>query len=104
MRKLFEEALQLQITQPWYVSGVALNAATQVLTIWIDFTPVCFEVSDGEPARPPYDVVVQRYQYLDFFQYQCCLEVRVPRVKLPDGALREVTPGWAENLVHWRLE
>ncbi|MFP4012425.1 MAG: transposase [Spirochaetaceae bacterium] len=33
---------------------------------------------------------IKRYRHLNFFQYDCFLEVRVPRVKLPGGSVRLV--------------
>src|SRR5581483_1890856 len=36
-------------------------------------------------------------------QHECCLEVRVPRVKLPEGAVRQVEPPWAGKLAGFTL-
>lgn len=50
-----------------------------------------------------HDTVTKRYRHLNFFQHECQLEVRVPRVKLPDGGVRQVEPGWAGKLAGFTL-
>lgn len=50
-----------------------------------------------------HDTVAKRYQLLNFFQHECFLEVRVARVKLPDGAVRQVEPPWAGKLSGFTL-
>jgi transposase len=47
--------------------------------------------------------VTKTYRHLNFFQHECELEVRVPRVKLPDGSVRQVTPPWAGKLSGFTL-
>lgn len=37
-------------------------------------------------------------RHLNFFQHECYLEVRVPRVRLPDGKVRLVEPVWVGQL------
>jgi hypothetical protein len=51
-----------------------------------------------EGAHPAHDTVTKRYRHLNFFQHECHLEVRVPRVRLPDGGIRQVEPDWAGRL------
>jgi transposase len=48
--------------------------------------------------HPLHDAVIKRYRHLNFFQHECVLEVRTPRVKLPDGAVRLVTPPFAGQM------
>ena len=50
-----------------------------------------------------HDTVTKRYRHLNFFQHECFLEVRVPRVKLPDGSVRQVEPPWAGKLSGFTL-
>jgi transposase len=100
--KLFETALG--IAEPWHVVSVDLDAAGKSLTIGIDFTPGSRFAVAGEPgAHPVHDTVSKRYRHLNFFQHECYLEVRVPRVKLPSGAVRLVEPGWAGKLSGFTL-
>ena len=32
-----------------------------------------------------HDTQIKRFRHLNFFEHECFLEVRVPRIKLPDG-------------------
>jgi transposase len=58
----------------------------------------------GEPGEHPvHDTVTNQYRHLNFFQYECSLEVRVPRLKLPDGSVRQVSPPWAGKLSGFTL-
>jgi len=74
------------------------------LTIQIDFERGSqFEVPGVDGTHPVHDTVTKRYRHLNFFQYECVLEVRVPRVKLPDGLVRQVSPPWAGKLSGFTL-
>ena len=35
---------------------------------------------------------------MNFFQHECCLHARVPRVKLDDGKVRLIAPPWNGKL------
>jgi transposase len=53
--------------------------------------------------HPVHDTQSKRYRHLNFFQHECFLEVRVPRVKLPDGSVRLIEPVWAGKLSGFTL-
>jgi transposase len=100
--KLFETALG--IAAPWYVAGVDFDAAGRKLTIRVDFAAGSrFSVPGVDGEHPVHDTVPKRYRHLNFFQHECFLEVRLPRVRLPDGAVRQVEPGWAGKLSGFTL-
>jgi transposase len=100
--KLFETALG--IATPWYVAGVDFDAAGRKLTIRVDFAAgTRFSVPGVDGEHPVHDTVPKRYRHLNFFQHECFLEVRLPRVRLPDGAVRQVEPGWAGKLSGFTL-
>ena len=46
---------------------------------------------------------MKRYRHLNFFQHECFLEVRVPRVTLPDGNVRQVEPAFVGRLAGFTL-
>lgn len=95
--KLFEAALG--ISKPWYVQGVEFDAADQRLTIQVDFesgSRFAFVGADGK--HPVHDTKTKRYRHLNFFQHECFLEVRVPRVRLPDDSVHLVEPDWVGKL------
>ena len=91
--QLFEAALG--ISKPWYVRSVDFDAARKVLTIGIDFVAGRrFAVPDVAGLHPVHDTQIKRLRHLNFFQHECFLEVRTPRVKLPDGRVAQIAPDW----------
>jgi len=100
--KLFESALG--INAPWSVQSVEFDAAAKRLTVLIDFTPgTRFGVAGHAGLHPVHDTVAKEYRHLNFFQHECHLRVRTPRVKLPDGAVRLVEPEFAGRLSGFTL-
>jgi transposase len=100
--KLFETALG--VGAPWYVAGTDFDAQARTLTIRVDFKPGSrFAVPGVDDEHPVHDTVSKRYRHLNFFQHECFLEVRVPRVKLPDGSVRQVEPPWSGKLSGFTL-
>lgn len=100
--KLFETALGM--SAPWFVAGTDFNVEARTLTIRVDFAPGSrFAVPGMDGEHPVHDTVPKRYRHLNFFQHECFLEVRVPRVKLPDGGVRQIEPPWAGKLSGFTL-
>jgi hypothetical protein len=90
--KLFESALG--IADPWFVASVEFNETARTLTVLIDFKAGSrFAVSGHEGSHGVHDTVTKTYRHLNFFQHECHLQVRTPRVKLPTGSVRLVEPG-----------
>jgi transposase len=95
--KLFETALG--IADPWLVASVDFDEKAKTLTVLIDFkTGTRFSISGHEGAHPVHDTVTKTYRHLNFFQHECHLQVRTPRVKLPNGSVRLVEPDFAGRL------
>lgn len=100
--KIFEAALG--ISAPWYIAGLSFEPGRKELKVVIDFHPGSrFAVAGEDGEHPAHDTVNKRYRHLNFFQHECELEVRVPRVKLPDGSVRLVSPPWAGKLSGFTL-
>ena len=100
--KLFEAALG--VSPPWQVTGADFDLAAKTLTIRVDFIAGSrFALAGVEGQHPVHDTVAKRYRHLNFFQHECFLEVRIPRVKLPDGSVRQVDPPWAGKLSGFTL-
>lgn len=79
-------------------------AAKKTLTILIDFVAgTRFPHPNAAGLHPEHDTQVKRYRHLNFFQHDCYLEVRVPRVKLPDERVVLVEPAWAGKLAGFTL-
>ena len=95
--KLFETALG--IADPWTVASVEFDEKVKTLTVLIDFkTGTRFSISGHEGSHPVHDTVTKTYRHLNFFQHECHLQVRTPRVKLPSGSVRLVEPDFAGRL------
>lgn len=100
--KLFEAALG--IAEPWFIQGVDFDTGKKTLTISVDFIAGSrFSVPGVEGTHSAHDTVTKRYRHLNFFQHECHLEVRVPRVRLPDGGIRQIEPDWAGRLAGFTL-
>lgn len=100
--KLFEAALG--IADPWCVASVEFDEKAKTLTVLIDFKPgTRFAAPGHEGLHPVHDTVPKTYRHLNFFQHECILRVRTPRVKLPDGAVRLVEPEFAGRLSGFTL-
>ena len=81
-----------------------LQRPARVLTIQVDFVAGTHFAAPGAVGEHPvHDTVTKRYRHLNFFQHECFLEVRIPRVKLPDGAVRQIEPPWAGKLSGFTL-
>jgi hypothetical protein len=94
----------LGIAEPWFVQGVDFEANQKTLTIGVDFVAGNrFAVPGIDGIHPAHDTVTKRLRHLNFFQHECYLEVRMPRVRLPDGGIRLVEPDWAGKLAGFTL-
>ena len=101
-KQLFEAALG--VSKPWLVRDIDFDTASKVLTIDIDFAVgTHFAVSAVEGVHPVHDTQIKRLRHLNFFQHECFLEVRTPRVKLPDGRVVLVEPEWFGKLSGFTL-
>ena len=100
--KVFEAALGIGV--PWSVASVDFDEAAKVLTVLIDFKSGSrFAISGHEGVHPVHDTVTKTYRHMNFFQHECVLQVRTPRVKLPSGSVRLVEPDFAGRLSGFTL-
>jgi transposase len=100
--ELFAAALGL--VDPWCVKDVQFDVEMRTLTVSIDFTKGSrFPHKDAEGLHKIHDTELKRYRHLNFFQHECYLEVRTPRVKLPDGRVVTIIPDWAGKLSGFTL-
>ncbi len=91
--------LALGIAQPWKIVSVEFSAPNKRLDILIDFAPGSKFLLGGDSkdktTYPAYDTVEKEWRHLDFFQHECYIKARTPRVKLSDGSIQLVSPPWA---------
>ena len=95
--KLFAKALG--IVEPWYVEGVEFSAEARRLDIRIDFLAGSRFTATGEDGSvsgpfPVHDTVEKQWRHLNFFQHECYLQCRIPRVRTPDGRTLRVKAPW----------
>jgi hypothetical protein len=92
------------ISAPWSVKSVDFDGAAKRLTVLIDFAPATRVGVPGQPGvHPVRDTVAKDYRHLNFFQHECHLRVRTPRVMLPDGSVRLVEQEFAGRLAGFTL-
>ena len=98
MQELFEKALGIE--KPWYVKSLQFDPEAKRLDIAIDFEKgASFEYVDEKSGKvykelKAYDTVQKEWRHLNFFEHECYLKARVPRLKLPDGKVRRAKTPW----------
>ena len=97
-------AAALGLSEPWFVDALDFDDAGRRLVVGIDFRRGArFAHGDAAGEHPVHDTRTRRYRHLNFFQHECVLEVRVPRVRLPDGRVALAEPPWAGQLPGFTL-
>ena len=100
--KIFGTALG--ISSPCFIAGMSFERSQRKVNIRIDFEAGSRFAVPGQTAEHPVHYTVSKtYRHLNFFQHECELEVRVPRVKLPNGKVVLVSPRWAGKLSGFTL-
>lgn len=95
MREIFGQALGIH--KPWYISDVNFDAKIKRLDIRIDFvkgTTFPFEQDGAINEYKAYDTVQKEWRHLNFFEHECYLQARVPRIKTADGKTHLIMPSW----------
>ena len=91
--------MALGLREPWYVRDVSFDEKAKKLTLNVDFTKGSrFPYPDADGLHPVYDTETKTLRHLNFFQHECYLKVRVPRVELPNGSVRLAEPEWVGKL------
>lgn len=96
MQELFQMALN--VTNPWYIKDLEFDSEAKRLDIYLDFQKgSTFTYKDDEKeiaGLKAYDTTQKRWRHLNFFEHECYLHARVPRVKLPDGRVKLIKTPW----------
>ena len=90
MQDLFTQALG--IYSPWFVKDVEFN--DKQLNSYIDFERGTRFVDGGDDTKvySSYDTKMKKYRHMNFFEHECYLHVRTPRIKRDDGKVRLMLP------------
>jgi transposase len=97
-KELFQMALN--VTDPWFVSDLTFDADNKRLDVYIDFKQGSeFNYFDKDEDREiaglkAYDTKNKKWRHLNFFEHECYLHARVPRVKLPNGKIKLISTPW----------
>ncbi len=95
--ELFSTAIGVK--SPWFVKNISFEKEKGELNIEIDFAkgsefqyanPQTGEIKDYKA----YDTTIKRWRHMNFFEYRCYLNARVPRVQLEDGTVKQVKTPW----------
>jgi transposase len=95
---LFTLALGMQ--KPWYCTKVEFKPGKPgLLDIWVDFERgsrfICPDCkTDGCRVH---DTAGKEWRHLDFFQHECYLHARVPRVSCPECGVHLIEVPWARK-------
>jgi transposase len=102
MEKIFEKALGVE--SPWFIEATAFDVNEKRLDIRIGFKRGWrFPLEEGGPVYPVHDTEEKTWRHLNFFQHECYLHVRVPRVRTDDGRTITALPPWAGCMLGFTL-
>lgn len=101
-KQLFGMALGL--SEPWYIDSLTFSQEQKRLDIHIDFRRGATFPLAGYPGNhKAYDTVEKTWRHLNFFQHECFMHCRTPRVKLDSGEVLLADPPWAGKSVGFTL-
>ncbi len=115
--------MALNITDPWFVTDLKFDVESKRLDVYVDFkkgstfsyeyvkykTETKKETIDGKEKEiktkieidretfdnlKAYDTVNKTWRHLNFFEHECYIHARVPRVKLPNGKTKLIKTPW----------
>ena len=93
--QLFEQALHIE--SPFYIESINFDLESKRLDININFkrgSSFTYEQDNYNETCKVYDTQKKQWRHLNFFEHECYLNVRVPRVKLKDGKVRLIPMFW----------
>jgi transposase len=98
LEALFSQALGIE--SPWIITGVAFDSVKKRLDIKVDFskgsTFSSADASTGDTKEyKAYDTVEKTWRHLNFFEHECYLNVRTPRIRPDSGGIKLIEPPWS---------
>jgi len=93
LESLFAKALG--ILDPWDIKGVHFDSDQKKLEIRVDFKRgAVFKDTDGKTYKA-YDTVEKTWRHLNFFEHECYIIARTPRIKPESGGIKMIMPPWS---------
>lgn len=90
-------AMGLGLEAPWFIDKVELiGLEKKVLHIYIDHKKRTQFIYDGKKYTV-YDHQEREWHHLRFFQHECFIHARIPRIKTDDGKVKLVGVPWAQT-------
>jgi transposase len=101
LEQLFTEALG--IVAPWKITSLTFDPQKKQLNIEVEFergsTFTYEDPKTGEKGDyKAYDTIRKTWRHLNFFEHECYLHVKVPRIKPKDGGITMIFPPWSGNV------
>ena len=95
---LFTAALGIQA--PWFVENIDFDSEGKKLNIHIGFergSKFFYKDPDTgvEGEYKLHDSEIKTWRHMNFFEYECYLHAKTPRIKTPEGKVRLVSPPWS---------
>lgn len=102
LEQLFTEALGIQ--KPWKIVSLNFDSVAHKLNIDVDFERgATFEYEDPQTGikdlYKAYDTIDKTWRHLNFFEHECYINARTPRIKPPSGGVKLIMPPWS-GVVH----
>lgn len=97
-QQLLEQALHIE--SPWFIKSIEFNSENKRLDIYIDFNKGSIFHYESETDKingdfKAYDTKLKEWRHLNFFEYECYIHARVPRVKINEKIVRIIRPPWS---------
>ena len=91
---LFSQALGIE--KPWKITGIKFDASKKRLDINVDFDrgSTFLDYPEDGRAYKAYDTIEKTWRHLNFFEHECYLIVRTPRIKPDSGGIKLIMPPW----------
>lgn len=95
---LFAKALGIE--EPWIIKSVYFDSDKKLLEIKVDFKrgatfPYKDATTGNTKVYKAYDTVEKSWRHLNFFEHECYIVARTPRIQIEDGAVKLIMPPWA---------
>ena len=94
--KIFEAALTIQ--PPWYIKDVQFDVELKRLDVYIDFkkgSTFSSTKSDHTSQYKVKDTSDKTWRHLNFFEHECYLHCRTPRIDIGGNKTEMILPPWA---------
>lgn len=102
LKSLFSDALKLE--SPWEIAKIEFGETEGAIRIFIDFPRgssfSCPKCGKGVKA---YDTTQKEWRHLNFFQYDCYLVARTPRINCKEDGILQIEVPWARSSADFTL-